>query len=220
MTSKTRIRFLGRHLMLKGIFIEKLLSGEKKATIRKGVYKPRYNEVIIHAGGRPVAKARITRVYYKKLRDLGEYEAKIEGFKTLDELLDSLRNMYGEIREDDYLTIIEFEVVQRLDNLPVEDKYYGLKPSDIARIALRYLSEELGELDRRILLDLTRTNSIRRTAINIFHDLNKRGIVRKTIRRALRALVEKGLLRLNTTRSNQLSRSHGGEEHGPLGTEM
>lgn len=202
MTSKTRMKFLGRHLMLKGVFVEKLLSGEKRATIRKGVYKPRYKEVIIHAGGRPVAKARITRVYYKKFRELGEYEAKIEGFKSLDELIKSLRDMYGEIREDDYVTIIEFEVIQRLDNLPVEDKYYGLKPSDIARIALRYLEKELGEIDRKILLDLTRTNSIRKTAINIFHDLNKRGIVRRTIRRALNALVERGLLGLNTTRSN------------------
>ena len=48
--------------MLKGEYIEKVLNGEKKATIRKGVYKPKYDEVIIHAGGRPIAKAKITRV--------------------------------------------------------------------------------------------------------------------------------------------------------------
>jgi len=38
------MKFIGRHLMLKGEYIEKVLNGEKKATIRKGVYKPKYDE--------------------------------------------------------------------------------------------------------------------------------------------------------------------------------
>ncbi|MEM1832323.1 MAG: ASCH domain-containing protein, partial [Desulfurococcaceae archaeon] len=83
---KSRVKFFGRHIMLKGAYIEKLLSNEKKATIRKGIYKPKYSEVIIHAGGKPVAKARITRVYYRRLKELGEYEARLEGFKNTSEL--------------------------------------------------------------------------------------------------------------------------------------
>lgn len=194
MTSKPRVKFIGRHLMLKGIYIEKLLSGEKKATIRRGIYRPKYEEIIIHAGGRPIAKARITRVYYKKLRELSEYEARIEGYDNIDHLKKELREVYGPIREDEYFTIIEFEVIQRLDNLPGEDPYYGLNPSDIARITLRYLGNELSNIERKILSDLTRTNSIRKTAINVFNDLNKRVIVRKTLRKALRLLKEKNLI--------------------------
>jgi hypothetical protein len=101
----------------------------------------------------------------------------------------------GDIDEDEYFTILEFEIVQRLDNLPLEDPYMGLSPADIARIALRYLQSELSELDRKILMDLTRTNSIRKTAINIFKSLNKRGIIRRTLKKALRLLVEKGLVK-------------------------
>ncbi len=192
--SKTKMKFIGRHLMLKGEYIEKVLNGEKKATIRKGVYKPKYDEVIIHAGGRPIAKAKITRVYYKKLSELGEYEARIEGFNNVEELINELKKVYGRISKEDYFTIIEFEVIQRLDELASEDPYYGLTPADIARIALRYLDKELTELDRKILLDLTRTNSIRKTAINVFKDLNKRGIVRKAVRKALRFLIERNLI--------------------------
>jgi len=181
--------------MLKGSYIDMLLSGEKRATIRRGIYKPRYEEVIIHAGGRPIAKARITRVYYKKLKELGEYEARIEGYERVEDLIKELKNVYGDIDEDEYFTILEFEIVQRLDNLPLEDPYMGLSPADIARIALRYLQNELSELDRKILMDLTRTNSIRKTAINIFKSLNKRGFIRRTLKNALRLLVEKGLIK-------------------------
>ncbi|MEM1596571.1 MAG: ASCH domain-containing protein [Desulfurococcaceae archaeon] len=195
---KSRIKFFGRHIMLKGAYIEKLLSNEKKATIRKGIYKPKYSEVIIHAGGKPVAKARITRVYYRRLKELGEYEARLEGFKNTSELVEELRRVYGDINEDDYFTVIEFEIIQKLNDLTTEDPYYGLTPSDIARIALRYLSGELNENEKKILIDLTRTNSIRKTAVNLFKDLNKRALVRRTLRRTLRLLIEKNLIHVKT----------------------
>lgn len=185
--------------MLKGAYIEKVLSNEKKATIRKGIYKPKYSEVIIHAGGRPIAKARITRVYYKKLKEIGDYEAKLEGLNSASELLKELRKVYGDVKENDYFTVIEFKVLQRLDNLPTEDPYYGLTPSDIARIALRYLSEELNEIEKKVLMDLTRTNSIRRTAVNIFKDLSKRAFIRRIIRKTLRILLEKNLIHVENT---------------------
>lgn len=190
------MKYVGRHLMVKGLYVEKILSREKRATIRKGIYKPRYEEVIIHAGGRPIAKARITRVYYKKLKELGEYEARIEGFDSRDELLNDLRRVYGNIKENDFFTVIEFEILQRLDELNTEDPYYGLQPVDIARIALRYLCKDLTELEVEVLSDLTRTNSIRKTAINVFKDLNKRSLVRKILRKAINLLIEKNLLRV------------------------
>lgn len=195
--------------MLKATYIEKVLSNEKKATIRKGIYKPKHSEVIIHAGGRPIAKARITRVYYKKLKEIGDYEAKLEGLNNASELVKELRKVYGDVKEDDYFTVIEFEVLQRLDNLPTEDPYYGLTPSDIARIALRYLGEELSEIEKKILMDLTRTNSIRKTAVNIFKDLSKRALIRKTIRRTLRILLEKNLIHVENT--NKTLRSDNGD---------
>lgn len=196
MSSGRKVKYVGRHLMMKGAYVDKVLSNEKKATIRKGVVKPKYGEIIIHAGGRPIAKAKITRVYYKKLRELGEYEARVEGFNSVEELMQELRRVYGNVKDDDYFTVIEFKIVQKLDELPCEDPYYGLEPSDIARLALRYISNALTELEKKVLMDITRTNSIRRTAINVFKDLNKRRIVRRVLRKVLRILVENNLIQL------------------------
>jgi len=198
MTKRTRVKFIGRHLMLKGVYIEKLLNGEKRATIRKGIVKPKYSEITIHAGGKPVAKAKIARVYFKRLHELSDYEAKLEGYTSREELIEELRRVYKDIRDDDYVTIIEFEVTQRLDMLPLEDPYHRLEPVDIARIALRYLKDKLSDLEVKILIDLTRTGSIRKTTLRVLGDLNKRGIVRKTIKKALKILIEKGILK--TTR--------------------
>lgn len=203
------MKFLGRHLMLKGIYAEKLLKGEKKATIRKGIVKPKYAEVIVHAGGRPIAKIKVTRVYYKKVSELGDYEARLEGYESVDELLRDLKRAYGDLKYDDYVTIIEFEVVQRLDELKHEDPYFGLEPADAARLALRYLSKDLSEFEIDVLMDLTRTNSIRKTAVNVFKDLNKRRIVRRILRKALKMLAEKGLIGFKPSAEKRVSSQRG-----------
>ncbi len=204
-----RVKFLGRHLMLKGEYVNDILSGRKKATIRLGIVKLKHQELIVHGGGRPVAKIRVRNVRYKRVSELSDEDAAIDGFRSREELLEALRKAYGEIRSDDYVTIIEFEVVQRLDQLPVEDPYMGLEPADIARLALRYLQDEFSEEDVKILTDLTRTNSIRATALRLFRDLGKRWRVRRVLRRALRLLVERGYLRV---KSNAPSAASGVEK--------
>ncbi len=191
---KTRVKYLGRHLMIKGDYADLILRELKRATIRLGIIKPRYDEVIIHSGGRPIAKVHIKNIRHKRVKELTDEDAQLDGFKDREELLRNLRKVYGKIDDNDIVTIIEYEVVQRLDHLPVEDPYLGLEPADIARIALRYLTNQLTENEKKILLDLTRTNSIRKTAINIFGTLNKRYIIRKVLRRAIDILKKKGIL--------------------------
>lgn len=191
---KHRYKFLGRHIMVKGKYIEKILNGCKRATIRKGLVKTKYPEIIIHGGGRPVAKARIKAVTYKRVGELTDGDARLDGFSSRDELIKELKRVYGGISEEDWVTIIEFEVIQRLDNLPVEKPYHGLEPGDLARIALRYLGDELSSEDIRVLEDLTRTNSIRATAYRLYGGIDKRIRVRKTLRKVLKILEEKGII--------------------------
>ncbi len=200
MTNNGSRKFIGRHLMVKGRYVEDILSGRKKATIRRGIVKPKYDEIIVHGGGRPVAKIRVVRVYYKRVYELSDEDALKDGFSSREELVRELKNVYPDIRDDEYVTIIEFEVIQRLDRLVSEDPYMGLTPADIARIALRYLGDELRENDKKILLDLTRTNSIRSTAIRLFGTLNKRYIIRKVLRKTLDRLIEKGVIRTKRSR--------------------
>lgn len=189
-----RRQFIGRHLMLKGEYADKLLSGEKKTTIRLGIVRPKYEEVIVHGHGRPLAKVRIKSVTVKKAGELTDEDARRDGFRSREELLEALRRVYGDFTPDTPVTIMELEVVQRLDELDTEDPYMGLEPADIARLALRYLRGELGEEEVRVLEDLTRTNSIRETAIRLYGGIHRRYRVRRALRRALRMLLERRLI--------------------------
>ncbi len=187
-----RRQWLGRHLMLKGEYAELLLSGRKKATIRLGIVRPKYREVIIHGGGRPLAKALIEGVEVKRVRELTDEDARLDGFRSRRELLEALRRAYGRMHDDDPVTILRLRVVGRLD-VESDDPYMGLEPGDIARIALRYL-DDLGEEERRILRSLTQTNSIRKTAVQLYGGVERRWRVRQVLRRAMRDLRARGLL--------------------------
>ncbi len=187
-----RRQWLGRHLMLKGEYAELLLSGRKRATIRLGVVRPKYREVIIHGGGRPLAKAVIEGVEVKRVRELTDRDARLDGFRSRGELLEALRRAYGRVSDDDPVTILRLQVVSRLD-VESDDPYMGLEPGDIARIALRYL-DSLDEEERRILRSLTQTNSIRKTAVQLYGSVERRWRVRRVLRRALRELRARGLL--------------------------
>ncbi len=194
------MKFLGRHIMVKGEYGKLILEGRKVATIRLGKVRPRYKEMIVHGGGKPLAKIEVINVVYKKVRELTDEDAKKDGFNNLDELMKHLRKVYGRIKDDDWVTIIEFKVIQRLDNLPVEDPYMGLRPVDIARIALRYLGKELSEDERKILTALTRTGSIRGAAIELYKTIEKRDRIRRVLRKVIEILKKRGILTTSRNR--------------------
>jgi len=189
-------RFLGRHLMVKGEYVDKILSGQKRATIRLGHVRLKYNELIVHGGGRPVAKVRVERIHYKRVSELTEEDAQKDGFASVNELINALEKAYGtKLRPDDIVTIIEFSVIQDLSRLEPQDPYLGLQPADVARLALRYIADRLSDDERKILRDLTMTNSIRATAYRLFGDISKRWRVRRILRKALRELVAGGYIK-------------------------
>ena len=188
-------KFIGRHLMVKGRYVDLILSGKKTLTIRLGIVKPRYKEIIIHGGGRPIAKVRIIRVYHKKIKELNDNDAIKDGFRSREELINELKKIYEDLDEDSWVTLIEFKVTQRLDQLPQKHPYMGLEPADLARLGLRYLSDELNTEEKKILFDLTRTNSIRATAYRLFGGIEKRHIIRRVLRKVLNKLIDKGLIK-------------------------
>lgn len=190
-----RRKFLGRHLMVKGKYVDLILKGKKTLTIRLGIVKPRYEEVIIHGKGRPIAKARIARVYHKRIGELSDDDAVKDGFKSREELINELRRIYEKVSDNDWVTLIEFKIVQRLDQLPYEHPYMGLEPADLARLGLRYLSNEISSEERKVLLDLTRTNSIRATSYRLFGSIENRYRVRRVLHKVLNRLKEKGLIK-------------------------
>ncbi len=186
-------KFLGRHIMLKGEYVDKLLKGEKKSTIRRGFVIPKYKEMIVHGGGRPVAVIRVTRVVRKKIKDLTDEDAKRDGIENREKLIEELKRAYKDLKEDELVTIIEFEVVRRLDNLEPEDPWMGLKPVEIARLALRYL-DDLSEDEKNVLMTMTRAGSIRETALKLYGTIEARWKVRRVLKRALNELIKRGIL--------------------------
>ncbi|RUM48026.1 MAG: ASCH domain-containing protein [Hyperthermus sp.] len=179
--------------MVKGDYVEDILSGRKTTTIRLGRVKLKHHELIVHGGGRPIAKVRVKKVTYKRVGELTDDDAKKDGFNTLNELLYELKRVYSDLSPDDTVTIIEFEVIQDLSKLEPQDPYLGLEPADIARLALRYL-KDLNEEEKQILKELTSTNSIRAVSLRLYGTLDKRWKVRRALRKALQALITHGLL--------------------------
>ncbi len=199
-----RTKYLGRHLMLKREFLEKLLRGEKRATIRLGKVKPKYKEMIVHSGGRPVAKIEITQVVYKHVKDLTDEDAREDGVENKEQLLDILRRMYKEeIRDTDIVSIIKFRLVQSLSEIDVGKPYGGLEPVDIARLALRCLEDVFDEDEIKILRLLTIYKSLRAVAVKLYGNINKRWIIRKVLRKAYRELLKRGLLRAKNTKNRR-----------------
>ncbi len=200
LASRQKVTYIGRHLMIQGKYLDLILSGKKVTTIRYGIVKPKFQEVIIHSAGKVIGKAIIKRVVYKKVKDLTDEDAQKDGFSNKQELVRELKKTYPDLRFSDYVTIIEFELVQRFDNVSDYDVYCGLNPLDVARIALRY-NIGLTDEEKSLLRELLAKKSIRKLAIEKFGSLNKRWIIRKVLRKALRLLIEKGVLSTSTRTS-------------------
>lgn len=190
--------FIRRYIMTKGRFAKLILDGIKTTTIRLGKVIPKCSEVIIHSEGRPIAEAKIKSVVYKRVRELTEEDAKRDGYSSLQELIEDLRNMYNvNIRLDDVVSIIEFEVIKKLNDIDENNIYLGLSPYTIALLASRYLKDVLTEEEKAIINNILIYKSIRTVSMKLFGSINKRWIVRKILRRALAYLVDKEIIKVD-----------------------
>lgn len=166
--------------MLSRRYLGDLLSGRKRATIRLGRLRPG-REAIIHSGGRIVAVAEVVEVRHERFSELGEEEARLDGWSSVEELKRALKAHYPYISDDDYVTVIIFGAVRRVD-MPEGGGYGGMRPAALARLALRSL--QLGEEERRILEAVAKYKSIRRAAIALYGTAEARRRIRRVLRRA------------------------------------
>lgn len=183
-----KVGVIGKKLMMKGEFVELVLKGVKKTTIRLGLVKPKHKIVILHGGGKDVAKVRITKVEHKRVKDLTEADARRDGFNSLEELLQALKRMYGAVDPNEPVTIISFEVVGLIDEKPHEI----ISPAEVARATLSS-GIQLSSEERRILSEVAKRGSIRKAAVSLFGDVSRRWLVRRVLRKALKALAQREL---------------------------
>lgn len=188
--------------MIKGEFAEQILSGRKTATIRLGKIVPKVRELIMHSGGRPIAKVRIKSVVYKRISELNEDDVKKDGYSSVAQLIEDLERLYKwKVNPNDIVTVIEFEVVKKLTDLEKDSVYMGLTPTDIAALANRYLRGELSEEDFRIINAVLRYRSIRAASLKLFGSLSKRWLVRRVIKNCLSRLLKKNVIGVESTKA-------------------
>ncbi len=195
-----KVIYLGRHLMLRSEYLKKLLEcgvGGVTRTIRVGIVKPKFREVYVHSAGKVVAKVEIVRTIYKRVRDLTDEDAKLDGFSSKEMLIRELRKLYGNVKPDTYVTILELKVLEYL-NMTDDAVNASLSPVEIARLAL-YYNVPLSDEEKRILKMLLDVGSLRKLAIKLFGTIEKRWIIRKVVRKALHLLQERGIIKAGQT---------------------
>lgn len=103
-------------LTFKKRYVDLILSGRKRSTIRLGnlYVKGKYIKAV--SSGRVVAVVQVERVVHKKVKDITDEDARLDGFKGLPELFRELRSIYGDFLLDDDVTIITFSLVKANDN--------------------------------------------------------------------------------------------------------
>jgi hypothetical protein len=116
MDGKGGVRGLGRRLKFKKRYLQMILEGRKRSTIRLGRLVLRDRLLTIVGDGKPIALARVDEVIYKKVRELTDEDARVDGFRGLIDLFRELRRIYGNFGLEDDVTIIRFTVLKRLDN--------------------------------------------------------------------------------------------------------
>ncbi len=148
-------------MLIDGSFKSRILQGAKVTTIRYGDYEAKPGSevyLVVTPSDTTIAKVRITRVERKKVRELTNEDAKLDGFSDVKELLRELNKIYGELHGDDEVTIIGFEVLKRFeDGIPLK-WLKGLnyhEPVEIARLYLENrerlnLSRETDFIMRRV----------------------------------------------------------------------
>jgi len=173
--------------MLSKKYLKWILEGRKRATIRPGIKRISDGEVYIHSDGKIAARARISQVYYKKFGELNDVEAKLEGYEDGQTLKQELKKLYPRIKDDDWVTVLVLEDVEPLD-LPEDAKYMGKSPVEIAREAISKL--KLSRREYIVLRAVLKYGSLRKASIALFGSIEKRRIIRRILRKALRKLTE------------------------------
>ncbi len=184
------MKWLGKHLMLKSEYAPLILEGKKTTTIRLGHLEVKHREFYINSGGRIIAKAILKNVEYKKIKDLTDEDARLDGFSSKEELIEALKKHYKHVTEDDEVTIITFEIVEKLDIS--ESRFGEHKPKEIAELALKHLP--LDPYEEMIMKKVLEYGSIRKAAKKLFGSLQKRWKVRSVLEKAYRKLIEKGVI--------------------------
>ena len=102
-----------RYLNFSEDFTERILRGEKRATLRLGIKDYRVGEIVkVRCGDEVLGDAVITEIRVLRLSQLTDEDVRLDGYKRRDELLKDLKRFYGDFKDDDVFTQIKFKLIK------------------------------------------------------------------------------------------------------------
>ncbi|MDI9646295.1 MAG: ASCH domain-containing protein [Archaeoglobales archaeon] len=97
-------------------FVPLILSNKKKTTLRKGIKSYPVGQLVelTVENSKSFAVARIKKVVVKRLKEISDEDAKLDGFESKEDLVRTLRRIYGDVKDTEFFTVVHFEVVKEL----------------------------------------------------------------------------------------------------------
>jgi len=185
---------LGKILRFKRRYLEALMRGCKVTTIRRGIITPTRDRVFLEADGKVVGEATIASLRFTRLCDLTDADAQRDGFASREELLSALREIYPDIGQDEWVTVISLEDITRYSKpIPVEQLRERAPDNlvEIARLALAHgVASTLEE--RRFYAMLVTGKSLEEAAAESGLGVAE---ARRSLKKVVRALKGLGVLR-------------------------
>ena len=94
-------------------YVRPIIRGEKVTTIRKGIKSYPVGRIVdLTVNYTPFARAKVEKVVVKRVGELTDEDAKRDGFGSREELIRALKRIYGDIRDNDFVTIVHFKIVE------------------------------------------------------------------------------------------------------------
>ncbi|MET1123634.1 MAG: ASCH domain-containing protein [Archaeoglobaceae archaeon] len=97
-------------------YVPLILEGRKRTTVRKGIKSYPVGRIVelTVENSRVFALARVNKVVVKRVSELSDEDARLDGFESREELIRALRRIYGEVKDGDFVTVVHFEVVKHV----------------------------------------------------------------------------------------------------------
>ncbi|MBC7094380.1 ASCH domain-containing protein [Thermococcus sp.] len=142
-----------RFILIDNVYKSKILKGKKTSTIRFGNYEAKPGSEVylaITPSDSVIAKIKITDIKKKRVKELTLEDARKDGFKELNELINALNKIYGTLHGDDEVTIIEFDVIEKFEEaIPLKwlKALNYRKPEEIAKLYVENDLKESADVD-------------------------------------------------------------------------
>jgi len=115
-------RQIGGFLRFKEEYLERVLRGEKRVTIRRGIVHVTRQLVYVVCCDKIFGEAIIDKVEYTKLNSINSYIMRQEGVSNMEELLNEIKKLYPNIKLNDNITIIYFTLIRKYEK-PVDVEF-------------------------------------------------------------------------------------------------